>query len=144
MHLVLAEERVRTAAKGAEKKKALEFLADVNETLKKLKIKDPPVVPHLHRFAVGDIGEGGDAKVRQIVDKESVLVEFLNGEGTHLLTGIDPSEFADDQNLDVNWIVHVSKTKQFKTVLGSTRTVFVIERYNPPWEAKEKKKKPTP
>ncbi|MCY3011871.1 MAG: hypothetical protein NTY42_18885 [Planctomycetota bacterium] len=64
-------------------------------------------------------------KVRQIIDEKTILAE-VNGVDA-MIEGLQTRTLTDDQAIRVDSIGYVHSTKQFKTLLGATRTVNLIK-----------------
>lgn len=109
----------------ARSKKKME---DVKGLLEKAKAEK---YPKTNFEAVDVIGEGMFGrltfKLVQIVDDENSIVETTNGE-TLWLASYPTKGMADEHRYALD--VAVSETKQYRTVLGATKTVMVIRPFS--------------
>lgn len=67
-------------------------------------------------------------KVLQVIDDDTVLGDV--GETGVLLKGFDASTLAEGKSVRLPGVVEVRQTKKYTTVLGSTRTVYMIEPFD--------------
>jgi SLA1 homology domain 1, SHD1 len=65
------------------------------------------------------------AEVQQVIDQSHVLVQVEDV--TIMIEGTDTSTIADGTQFQFTKAIHVTRTEQYKTVLGALRTVYVVE-----------------
>ena len=80
------------------------------------------------RFRKGSFGHlTGGVRIVQIIDEANCIVHY---EGADFwLEGCDTTPFADDQHVPIETPVTISGNRQFRTVLGASRTVYVLKPF---------------
>lgn len=100
---------------------------------KKKEIEDgPPALKPLlrpGRMAVGKVGVLYRAvEVRQVIDNTTALV--ASGDDTVFILRVDASKLVSDKSYDLGATLYeVAGTTTYKTLLGGTNTVFVVQPY---------------
>lgn len=111
-------------------KKLRAAIKDQKEYIKKLGGKDAVryVVPQIDKIAVTAVGTIPISfKVLQILTDKEMICDV--GEDTAWVTGISTLGLTDGDRIrtDDDYIMFVSGTKKYDTVIGGSRTVYVIE-----------------
>ena len=92
----------------------------------------------VHKLEVGQIGVLDTTLtwvVSQVLGPEEMLVRafFHRSYWTLAVRGVSTAGLVDDRVVDLRQIVKISGTKMYETVIGGSRTVFVVE----PWDQTE-------
>lgn len=100
-------------------------------TVRVLQDTTVPILPYIQSLSVGQIGGVAyQAEVRQRIGKsEAVIVVTIDGTDENLVywKGYDLSNLSDGSKFAVPGAVVVSGTKTYRTVVGGTKTVPLLE-----------------
>lgn len=84
--------------------------------------------------SVGDIGRiWTGVRVAQVIDKSHARVSYggeRDNDTTVWISGTDTTDFADDATIKLDYVWEVTGTKTYTTVLGSSKTIFVLEPFD--------------
>ncbi|QDT54600.1 hypothetical protein Pan44_26340 [Caulifigura coniformis] len=123
------------AAVRATKGPAKKALA---EQLSQLQKKQAIVVAEMNskELGVGSLGGLSKAGVFQVIDKNNVLIDWLDRDvpggqkETFWLRGVDTASMANGKEVELQGCFHIAETTTYRNVGGGTKTIFVIEPFD--------------
>lgn len=82
--------------------------------------------PEMGRLQVGAVGTVTGLQIMQVIDNSTTLCMFSDSLQTVLVRGYNTSGDVDGQRIELP-LARVTGTTQYTSVLGATKTVFVLE-----------------
>lgn len=119
-----AEDDVRETAKelreAKERNDPISLIIDLIKT-NPMYLPVPPL-----ELTVGSYGKlNGEFEVFQVLDEENMLVKYRDS--TIWVSGIDTTNIVDEQQFKIEKEMRVTGTRQYNTLMGGTKKVFVVE-----------------
>jgi len=83
------------------------------------------------QFQVGRIGYARSVKILQVLDSDRALVTLGKKDITAvMIKGMSFLNVADDSEVSLGTLMEVAETTTYTTVMGATRTVFVLRPFD--------------
>lgn len=134
-HVAEAEESLRLNAASLKRGSRITRarVANARKYLAEVQANNPPFVPVIGGHAVGAVGRQPALRIVQVIDESTALVSTASGD-IRLASGFSTAGKVDGGAMSFPGAVQVTRTTQYETVNGGTKTVFVLEPFALPWE----------
>lgn len=137
--LGIAEEELEATVKSLKKKIPTsgdgrkERLAQIKEAERALKLFKAGVKFHPARLSAVDFRKGDVARLDHRIKVTQVFgtdVEFRSGDNQYfVIQGLATDDLADGDSASVSFVLECVGTRQYKTALGGTRSLYTFRRF---------------